>query len=225
MSQNARRQRLRRLFRNTRDLLEEMETSRQDLLSVVELNRALKQVLTNQAAILEALAAAPASPEVKVSPVEASRVDAVAGALDVAAAHRNGNGAVVVRAKAEAVESASDRESDASEPERDGPRAVQVLGEEREVDRGAAFLYVEAFDNRDQSFDRGLEKLNAWISGGGGTPYQWRGDRAYLNVSVASPAGLLAYEEQLMNRMGFSRRIGRLVVPGLVGEIVVYERP
>ena len=69
-------------------------------------------------------------------------------------------------------------------------------------------------------------ELNRWIGGGqAGTPFQWRGDRAYLNLSGAGPAGVRKYEEQLMNRMGFSRRLGRLAVSELTGEIVVYERP
>jgi hypothetical protein len=104
--------------------------------------------------------------------------------------------------------------------------AEAILNETRELGPSIARLFVEEFDNRDKIYDKGLEKLNRWIGGGQqGTPFQWRGDRAYLNHTGARPAGVRKYEEQLMKRMGFSRRLGLLAVPDLRGEIVVYERP
>jgi hypothetical protein len=86
-------------------------------------------------------------------------------------------------------------------------------------------VLVELFDNRDKDYEKGLDKLNRWTAGGAGTPFQLRGDRAYLNLDATGPESARNYEEQLMTRMGFSRRLGRLQVPGLTGVIVVYERP
>jgi hypothetical protein len=103
--------------------------------------------------------------------------------------------------------------------------AEQVLQESRTLPGSLARVVVEEFDNRDKSYEKGLDKLNRWVAGGAGTPFQWRGDRAYLNVNGAGPQSVKNYEEQLMSRMGFSRRLGRLVVPGLQGEIIIYERP
>ena len=109
-----------------------------------------------------------------------------------------------------------------SEPE---SYAYAWLGEARVVPFYVARGFVEAFDNRDKDFDKGLEKLNRWVSGSGGTPIQYRADRAYLNVHAGSAHSVKNYEVQLMERMGFSRRLGRLEVEGLDGEVVVYERP
>lgn len=104
--------------------------------------------------------------------------------------------------------------------------AERVLNEKRNVAPALARGIVERFDNRDKIYEKGLEKLNRWVAGGtSGTPFQWRGDTAYLNLNGARPVGIRKYEEQLMQRMGFSRRIGRLAVPQLDGEVVVYERP
>ncbi len=104
--------------------------------------------------------------------------------------------------------------------------AEAILNEKRELGPSVARIFIAEFDNRDKIYEKGLEKLNRWIGGGqSGTPFQWRGDRAYLNLSGAGPVGVRKYEEQLMKRMGFSRRLGRLAVSDLSGEIVVYERP
>lgn len=208
-----RRDRLQKLFRTTRELVEDLDGGRPDLLSVSDLNRAMRQVLRNQVAILDALAALSA-PEPTAEPVSSVEDLVVVRtfAADAELAPRNGHG----------------RRKEAEGPGGggDGSRAGALVGETRELDPHLARVCVEQFDNRDQSYERGLEKLNRWTSGGtGGTPYQWRGDRAYLNLTEASPAGAKTYEEQLTQRMGFSRRLGRLVVPGLLGEIVVYERP
>lgn len=103
--------------------------------------------------------------------------------------------------------------------------AESLLQETRTLPGSLARVVVELFDNRDKDYTKGLDKLNRWVSGGAGTPFQWRGERAYLNLNGAGKAAVKNYEEQLMTRMGFSKRLGRLVVPGLLGEIVVYERP
>lgn len=214
----ARRDRLQRLFRVTRELVEDLDGGRPELLSVSDLNRALRQVLRNQVAILDALAALaapePAAPSASSSPGEVVAVRTFSA--DAELAPRNGHGR---RAEPE-------EQGGGAPAAGGGSRAGVLVGETRELDPHLARVCVEQFDNRDQSYERGLEKLNRWTSGGtGGTPYQWRGDRAYLNLTEASPTGAKTYEEQLTQRMGFSRRLGRLVVPGLLGEIVVYERP
>jgi hypothetical protein len=84
---------------------------------------------------------------------------------------------------------------------------------------------VEEFDNRDHTFDRGLEKLNSWAAGGkGALPFQKRDTHAYVNRSASSEAMIARVESELMGREGFGRRLGRLKVDGLDGDILVYER-
>lgn len=93
------------------------------------------------------------------------------------------------------------------------------------VDGARARAIVEEFDNRDHTFERGLDKLNSWIAGGkGALPFQKRETHAYLNRSASSEAMIARVESELMGREGFTRRLGKLKVDGLVGDILVYER-
>jgi len=276
---------LSRLRERSRDLLEELETTRQDLLSVADVNRLLRQVLRNQIALMNAHAeSAPlgvtgaqrrsAKPQTeaprislrerrpdelateaaegvedvedaedaedkraweplpaaderddpkqrdyrRVERIESMELTEILDELDddlEALPAKNGKSALKRRKKsesAEAVEAAN--------------TAATVLNEDRDLPQPLARVFVEQFDNRDKDYSKGLEKLNRWVGGdGAGTPFQWRGDRAYLNVRGAGPKGVRNYEKQIMKRMGFARRLGRLCVPGLDGEIVVYERP
>ena len=103
--------------------------------------------------------------------------------------------------------------------------AAELLGVSTTVEGRLARELVAAFDHREQDYDKGLEKLNRWTEGTGGTPFQLRGGRAYLNVGGSSREGVQSYEQNLMKRMGFVRRLGRLVIPGLDGVVVIYERP
>ncbi len=291
---------LTRLAARTRELVLDLEASRADVLSVADLNRALRQVLRNQVAIIEALAgsqaprpdgalaivarqpdgpsasaSSPAAPVTAPSPMAPSPMppapvapapvaagSGTAGA--VAAAHSgalarpadlagsgaqarrvaeplvfepdevsvpavpalNGtNGAAKLEAPAPGPAGEGEAQGDESAPAQGASVAEQVLREVRVLPVHVARSVVEAFDNRDKNYDKGLEKLNRWVAGGTGTPFQWRGDRAYLNPNGAGAAAIKNYEEQLMSRMGFSRRLGRLVVPGLQGEVIIYERP
>lgn len=187
----------------SRALLEDLSAARDDVLAPVDLNRILRLLLSNQAALLAALAE---------------------GAGQVA------DGAEVPLAAEPAAslsEGASSQGSPlASEPTSALPASLaeQYLGVRDAVSGGMARIYVEAFDHRDNDFEKGLDKLNRWTEGTGGTPFQVREDRAYLNLG-SSAESAQRYEKNLMERMGFSRRIGRLVISGLEGEVVVYERP
>lgn len=103
--------------------------------------------------------------------------------------------------------------------------AVARDGADPIVDGARARAIVEEFDNRDHTFERGLEKLNSWISGGrGALPFQKRDVHAYLNRSANSEAMIARIESELMGREGYSRRLGRLKVDGLDGDILVYEK-
>lgn len=268
---------LTRLAARTRELVLDLEASRADVLSVADLNRALRQVLRNQVAIIDALAASqarqpdglsasassPAAPVTAPSPMAPTPVAAGSGTAGaVAAAHSGafarpadlvGSGAQARRAaeplvfepdeasvpavpalngtngaaklESPAPSGGGEAQGDEPAPAQGASVAEQVLREVRVLPVHIARSVVEAFDNRDKNYDKGLEKLNRWVAGGTGTPFQWRGDRAYLNPNGAGAAAVKNYEEQLMSRMGFSRRLGRLVVPGLQGEVIIYERP
>ena len=249
-----------RSIERTEQLLSALDGAPPELLSVSGLNRALRQVLTNQVVILGRLGGldlgaralggidtAPsegALPQARASeppPDPIRDADTSASAETSSKEPRNGQAAkasngqesdsgrfarhirfevpetLPIRAPTGDTEALS-----AGEPS----LAAELLNETRILEAGLARACVAQFDNRDNDYAKGLEKLNRWTAGGtGGTPFQWRGERAYLNVNGASPSGVRNYDEQLMNRMGFSRRIGRLVVPGLQGEVVVYERP
>ena len=258
-----------RLAARTRELVEELDRARPDLLSLTELNRALRHILATQAAILEALAqddGAPASAlpapsgsasrhHIRVTPSGAekrgpARIDLDPGELEdpildlepvqedlvappkPAAPARdessssprpgaNGNGA---SAPAESAGQAADATAEALPPGASSAEAWR--NEKRTVPNALARQFVCQFDNRDKDYDKGLDKLNRWISAGSsGTPFQWRGDQAYLNLNGSAASTARNYEDQLMTRMGFSRRLGRLDVPGLAGEIMIYERP
>lgn len=238
---------LARLADRTRELVLDLETQRADVLSVADLNRALRQVLRNQVAILDALAggAQAAAPSIRVTATAKAAAAPASGngaeGKNGAAKHDAGVGvwsatdarereADVAAAPAEAACAAApapavdDAPAPAAPTDKD-PAIEQLLQESRVLPTHLARGIVEEFDNRDKSYEKGLEKLNRWVSGGAGTPFQWRGDRAYLNLNGAGPAAVKNYEEQLMSRMGFSRRLGRLVVPGLQGEVIIYERP
>jgi len=261
----ARPRRLSKLSERTRDLLEDLEQTRADVLSPADLNRALRQVLRNQVAILESLAgggepgaglgASDASPRIRVGPGRTPHNGAGApvarpaglGSRDeddddehedpilelteeeyeeVASVDLVGEGLARVAggAKPPAGEAAADEVEERIAA--GATRAEALLAEKRIVPTYLARIFVEQFDNRDKDFDKGLNKLNKWLAAGAsGTPFQWRGNRAYLNLNGGGAATVKNYEEQLMTRMGFSRRLGRLEVPGLEGEVVVYERP
>jgi len=241
--------RLRRLADRTRDLLEYLDRTRQVVLAPGDLNRTLRQILRNQVAILSALdgapsdtparpapaAAWPTAPLISVQPKPASddlpellpeeeggdgpeltlgtdELASLVGELNRRKeTHTNTNG----RAHSPKVHTATTTEGSEAD----------ALTETRVVPPSQAKAFVERFDNQDRDYEKGLAKLNRWTAAGmGGTPFQMRDDWAYLNLKGASPSGVRNYEEQLMKRMGFSRRVGRLELPGLVGEIVVYER-
>lgn len=245
-------QRLSHLANRTRDLLEDLDRTRQDVLAPADLNRTLRQILRNQQSILSALAnigitpndrpaSAPAlqasAPLISIQPKPATETDddlppadpeltldsdelaSLVGDLKHTK-HKNGSGQQTRpetktngRVRAPAVHTSETPEGD------------DALSEKRVVPPTLAKVFVERFDNQDRDFEKGLVKLNRWVSAGtGGTPFQMRDDWAYLNLKGASPAGVRNYEEQLMKRMGFGRRVGRLELPGLVGDIVVYER-
>ena len=186
---------LRELAERSESLLGDLSSSRDDLIAPVDLNRILRQLLTNQAALLRALST-PSGPLPAVVP---SRV-------------------VPARTVP------SERVTHESEPHQSEPsRAQAFLGVDRSIDEGEAQRLVASFDHRDRDFAAGLEKLNRWTDGAGGTPFQVREDVAFLNVG-SSEDGAKRYEKNLMERMGFNRRLGRLAISGLLGEIVVYER-
>lgn len=173
---------LRVLAERSESLLADLSSTRDDVLAPVDLNRMLRQVLTNQAALLRTLAGGDLS-------------------------------------------ALGSSEQVAEEPAPAAPpsNAEVFLGVKNAVVESRTRVYVAAFDHRDQDFDAGLEKLNRWTEGNGGTPFQVREDVAYLNVG-SSAESAQRYEKNLMERMGFNRRLGRLTVSGLSGEIVVYER-
>lgn len=275
---------LRRLAVRTRELAEELDRARPDLLSVTELNRALRHILGTQAAILEALArvdaasalsasASASRPQIRVSSRDASpashggkrplepvelrpdellddpildldeadaklpatefgkepapqvpaseaptRTLPAVGPADLPAGPVNG--------AAPANGSANGASAATAAPPPGTSYAEAWLNEKRTVPSHLARQFVCQFDNRDKDYDKGLDKLNRWVAAGSaGTPFQWRGDQAYLSLSGAAASSIRNYEDQLMTRMGFSRRLGRLDVPGLEGEIVIYERP
>lgn len=174
---------LRVLAERSESLLTDLSSTRDDVLAPVDLNRMLRQVLTNQAALLRAMAG---------------------GLPSVAASPEPGAGEPV--------------------PAAPPSNAEAFLGVKEAVSEIRTRACVAAFDHRDQDFDSGLEKLNRWTEGNGGTPFQVREDVAYLNVG-SSAESAQRYEKNLMERMGFNRRLGRLAISGLLGEIVVYERP
>lgn len=251
---------LQRLAARTRELVLDLDATRADVLSVADLNRALRQVLRNQVAIIDFLAGSRARlpddaraaearlpDDAQARRPEASRTTPRPGASQASArpgveplvfepdelavpalSGNNGpsNGAVRLEAGQGAEAPASTDDAPTAAPEGAAASvAEQILRELRVLPVHIARSVVEEFDNRDKSYDKGLDKLNRWVAGGTGTPFQWRGDRAYLNPNGAGPAAVKNYEEQLMSRMGFSRRLGRLVVPGLQGEVIIYERP
>lgn len=298
-----------RLASRSRELIDDLDGSRPELLSPPDLNRALKQILRNEVAILEFLSSV-ATPgeglQSRTAPRPAGALPPATGAAPPGGPPRNGlapqvrpggRSSIAVRprppaerpspykptkpapdevpddeveevgtwsrpeeqappaepprtngtaphtngashppepaaptfAPAPAAEAASppaDAPATPGAPEAPGVSlAESLLQETRTLPGSLARVVVELFDNRDKDYGKGLDKLNRWVSGGAGTPFQWRGERAYLNLNGAGKAAVKNYEEQLMTRMGFSRRLGRLVVPGLLGEIVVYERP
>lgn len=247
---------LRRLAEQSRTLLGELDHARPELLSIGELNRTLRQILTNQAALLEAIAEAPQRPQIKIrpakpaelTPLELEDLDRAAeAALDQAVGDANGSDAPtkVEPAAAKGDDAAKDEplakaggpqaKTAGQPPAADAPAlnggsqsggVAELLAETQPIPRHLCRGFVCDFDNRDRDYDKGLEKLNRWISAGSsGTPFQWRGDHAYLNLKGAGGNSARTYEEQIMARMGFSRRLGRLDVPGLDGDVVVYERP
>lgn len=311
---------LQRLAARTRELAEELDRARPDLLSISELNRALRHILSTQAAILEALAAAPTGapsqpgasatttrPHIRVTPSSTAAPGASGPARAGRAAGSGGSGAgkrieldpselpddpILDLEPIEPDEGALGPDGDEGDDDDDGVRELTIprkpaepvrellaeprspgathgqgpvngngslngatapasapapasasgaqapegaappsvaeawLNETRVVPSYLARQLVSQFDNRDKDYDKGLDKLNRWISAGGaGTPFQWRGDQAYLNLNGTVATSARNYEDQLMTRMGFSRRLGRLDVPGLEGEIVIYERP
>lgn len=173
---------LRALAERSESLLADLASARDDVLAPVDLNRMLRQVLTNQAALLRTMAG---------------------GALP----------------------SPAPRELGAEEPAPAEPpcKAEVFLGVKVALGETRSRVCVAAFDHRDRDFNSGLEKLNRWTEGNGGTPFQVREDVAYLNVG-SSAESAQRYEKNLMERMGFNRRLGRLAISGLSGEIVVYER-
>lgn len=193
--------RLERLAQRSEELLEDLDHARGDVLSVSDLNRTLKQVLRNQVEILRSLAAAPA-PIVTLDVTTAAPTPATA-----------------------TEESETDEEDSADSATDPSSRSEALLGVTVAIMGARARQAVADFDHRDKDFDRGLAKLKSWTEGGSGTPFQLRGDRAYLNVNGSSPEGVKSYEKNLMQRMGFARRLGRLDVEGLAGEVVLYERP
>lgn len=254
--------RLRQLARLTRTLLDELDGGRPDVLSPVDLNRALRQLLRNQIAILERLGGAervsePGLRTQALSPRSASdngsapRITLRERAADPAPASADADAELRAYDPAPQPDEADDpalRDLSRAEPLHPGELrelqaalgadesllenateaslAEEILGESRTIPPAVARSLVEAFDNRDKDYDKGLTKLNRWVGGGSsGTPFQWREDKAYLNLSGLSPSAILRYEKQLMSRMGFRRRLGRLHVPDLKGEVVVYERP
>lgn len=265
------RERLQRLSERSKELLEDLDCSRQDLLSVADLNRAIKQVLRNQIAILDRLATGgrapartapaqeqPQTPRISLRARPSDGTKPGDGTQEGGLSGERPPGGFEPLVHAEEADDPRDRDLDAVDPldaaeldsivnelaGRNGRRlrpapqeahhreiavealAEQVLQEKRILSKAQARVFIEQFDNRDKDYEKGLHKLNRWLEGGtSGTPFQLRGDRAYLNLQGGSPTWLRKNEEQLMTRMGFSRRIGRLDAPGLTGEIVVYERP
>jgi hypothetical protein len=233
--------RLDRLATRSESLLEDLDGARGDLLSVGDLNRTLKQVLRNQVAILRTLATfTPGTGAGDTAQAAASSIlELVAPAShDSSEAEElsEADYAPLEEALEEALEEvleetpqeeASQEEAPEEEPSRGSSESLanEVLGVTKSVRSFLARTVVAAFDHRDQDYNQGLEKLNRWTDGGGGTPFQLRGERAYLNVSGSGAEGVQGYELNIMKRMGFVRRLGRLDVPGLVGEVVIYERP
>lgn len=247
----SREEELRTLSQRTRSLLEDLDGTRQDVLSVADLNRALRQVLKNQVAILDSLVGDQGDPNARTTAQPRAAVNGTSPRITL----RQKDAEQATEAPASSRPPLTDDEPDdpkkrdltgvdrletgelkqmlgplgevPDQPElQQGSLALRVLNEDRELASYEARSFVEAFDNRDKDYAKGLEKLNRWVNGGqSGTPFQWRGDRAYLNLNGAAAEGVRRYEQQLMKRMGFSRRLGRLVVPDLKGDIVVYERP
>lgn len=168
-------------------MLADLSSSRDDVLAPVDLNRMLRQLLTNQAALLRVLSG------------------------EAASSLPTSEGASAVEVASEPV------------PAGIPSNAEAFLGVKKTLGEGMSRARVAAFDHRDRDFASGLEKLNRWTEGTGGTPFQVREDVAYLNVGSSADSAQ-RYEKNLMERMGFNCRLGRLTAPGLVGEIVVYER-
>ena len=219
--------RLERLAQRSEELLEDLDHARGDVLSVSDLNRTLKQVLRNQVEILRSLSAAPA-------PILA--LASAAPAPATSEVRVEGDGLSLDAGEPEAGDPASSDPASSdpassdpasSDPASSDPatRAEALLGVTATIMGARARQAVADFDHRDKDFDKGLAKLKSWTEGGSGTPFQLRGDRAYLNINGSSPEGVKSYEKNLMQRMGFARRLGVLEVEGLVGEVVLYERP
>ena len=181
---------LRALAERSESLLADLSSTRDDVLAPVDLNRMLRQVLTNQAALLRTMAGGDFS-DLTLAPQG-----------DLASAGE---------------------ETEEPAPAGLPNNAEAFLGVKEALGEIQSRACVAAFDHRDRDFNSGLEKLNRWTEGNGGTPFQVREDVAYLNVG-SSAESALRYEKNLMERMGFNRRLGRLAISGLSGEIVVYER-
>lgn len=245
---------LERLARRSEGLLDDLDHAREDVLSVGELNRTLKQVLRNQVAIMRALAQGEQSQAPLAQPVNGARVNGARGVVVRrkhvnGASHVNGDGLPdedegftkqtgatgvdpeeraqigVGALRAHEVEDEPETQDDAEAADEAESIAQRVLGVTKTVSQLMARQIVSDFDHRENDFEKGLDKLQRWTEGESGTPFQLRGNRAYLNLSrKATDEGVQNYEKNLMQRMGFGRRLGRLQVPGLSGEVVVYER-
>lgn len=204
--------------RRSQALLKDLSAARDDVLAPVDLNRILRLLLANQSAMMSVLAQVSGGGSGLTAP---SQQLPSALTTDSPAAPAPAPAPEPTAGEPTAGEPAA---GETSGPETSASLAEQFLGVLDLVRGAAARGFVEAFDHRDKDFAKGLEKLNRWTEGTGGTPFQVREDRAYLNLG-SSAEGAQRYEKNLMERMGFSRRIGRLTISGLEGEVVVYERP
>lgn len=85
---------------------------------------------------------------------------------------------------------------------------------------------LQAFDNRDHNLKRGLQKMNDWLSGVTGTPFQHRPQQhfAFLRVSGLSADKILDRERDLKRYTRLTQRLGRLKYEGLEGEVWLYGR-
>jgi hypothetical protein len=203
-SSSERARELSELARDTRILADEIAQglrSNPERLNMPTIMTAILRGLRNQEAILEALARLSETPPPRTAP---ARLD-----------------------------QRSDLEGDSLEIEPE-PRTQEPLAIPRELDRpprdertvsgDRAREIVEEFDNRGD-FDRGLTKLNSWLSSGAhGLPFQKRDGHAYLNTRSLSEAMLARIEAELSGREGYAVRLGRLVVEGLSGEVVIFAR-
>lgn len=225
------------LARETRLLADEIASglrSSPERLNMPTIMTAIVRGLRNQEAILEALASlgSPAQQTAGATPPLAAIVPSAP------AAPRNGasSSPSTASARLRRIEADEDFEGDALEIEPEAPRPrPQPLAVPRELDGAEreiksvtgprARAVVCEFDNRDREFARGLSKLNAWLSAGGlGLPFQKRDAHAYLNTGALSEAMLAHVERELQTREGFPYKLGRLVIDGLQGEVVIYGR-